>query len=130
MSAFEKSKRMTTEQVINNHNARMAELKQAEDDAQAERVRRNDEARKVYRAGLQTKRQAERDKMDAKTDALLEPDKIIARRSWLANHPDRNAADFEKTWKEHLRPNAVENLERQRGEATKAALLSSGRYSM
>jgi hypothetical protein len=67
--------------------------------------------------------------MEAEVDRELEPEKQRSRNEWLANHPYQTPSDFEKTWKQFLRPNAVQELERLKGEAVRASLLSTGKYS-
>jgi ribosomal protein L11 methylase PrmA len=106
------------------------EQRQAEERAeQAERERSNAESRRQYLASLESKRAAERARAEARLDQELEPEKTRTGREWLANHPYKSNADFEQVWKQHLRPNAVENLERAKGEAVKASLRASGKYS-
>ncbi len=106
------------------HEARQAEERADQD----ERVRSNAESRRQYLATLESKRAAERAKAEAEVDRQLEPEKQRTRNEWLANHPYQSADAFEKTWKQFLRPNAVQDLERQAGEQIKASLRASGKY--
>jgi hypothetical protein len=129
MSVYERTKRMTAEQVIAAQRATREAAEREEREAQEERDRRNAETRKAYLATLEAKRAAERAKSEAEVDRQLEPEKTRAKNAWLAAHPDKTPADFEATWTARLRPNAVQDLERQAGEATKQTLRATGEYS-
>ncbi len=129
MSVYERTKRMTAEQVIAAQRATREAAERQELAEQAERERRNAETRKAYLATLEAKRAAERRRAEAAVDDQLEPEKTRAKNAWLAAHPDKTPADFEATWTAHLRPNAVQELERRTGEAVRASLLSTGQYS-
>ncbi len=101
---------------------------QREVDEQAERERRNAATRKEYLAKLAAERAAKQAEADARLDQELEGQKTRSRNQWLADHPYKSNADFEQVWKQHLRPNAVADLERQAGEQVKARLRASGQY--
>ncbi len=126
---FKTQAQRTLEASLARQRTEREEREQREVDEQAERERRNAESRKVYLDGLAAKREGERQKMEAEVDAALEPEKQRARNEWLAAHPYHNHGDFEKTWTQFLRPNAVENLERAKGEQVRARLRASGKYS-
>ena len=88
----------------------------------------NDAARQ-RRLAAEAGRKAEADqRRQAELDLALAPTKDRRRHEWLANHPDRTANDFERVWRDHLRPLAVAELEEQRTEQGAAALVRSGQY--
>jgi hypothetical protein len=106
------------------------EQREREEAAYFERQKQaNAATRKAYLDGLAAKRDAEREEREAKVDAQLEPEKTRARNEWLANHLGKSQSDFEQVWTAHLRANAVQDLERQAGEATKQTLRATGEYS-
>ncbi len=117
------------ERVLDEQRKEREQREQQERADQDERVRHNAETRRQYLATLEEKREGERRRAEAEVDRQLEPEKQRARNEWLANHPYQTPTDFENTWKQFLRPNAVENLERQAYEATKQALRATGKYS-
>ncbi len=129
-AALTKYQTMSTEELINSVKARAEELAQAERDEQAERDRRDDRARAVRLAGIQEKRDAERQQVEAQVDAHLEPEKTRASHEWLAAHPGKSPSDFEQVWKLHLRPSAVADMERTRAETTRARLRATHAYAM
>ena len=90
----------------------------------------NEAARRRYLDGLGAEKRADQERRDAELDVVLAPRKQIERHKWLAAHPDRTANDFEATWREHLRPVAVAELEDERTRQTVASLAASGRYTM
>ena len=87
-----------------------AVVTQAEVDRDDEAERLNTEARRRYLAGLEEQRAAERRREEERIDTLLAPRKDLERHRWLADHPDRTPNDFERIWREHLRPVAVAEL--------------------
>ena len=51
-------------------------------------------------------------------------------REWLANHSGKTEKDFHAQAWPHLRLNVIAERERQQGEAIKAGLRWTGRYSL
>ena len=95
-------------------------------DDEAERL--NTEARNA-RLAKEAQQRAERQRQEEEQlDAVLAPRKQRERHAWLAAHPDRTANDFERVWRDHLRPLAVAELEEERTQQSAAALLRSGQY--
>jgi hypothetical protein len=90
----------------------------------------NDAARRRYLAGLEEQKAEERRREEERIDTLLAPRKDLERHRWLAAHPDRTPNDFERTWREHLRPVVVAELEDERTRQTVASLASSGLYTI
>jgi len=125
---FKTQAQKTLEQSLARQRAEHEARQEEERAEQAERDRSNAATRKAYLDGLAAKREGERQTMEAKVDAQLEPEKTRARNEWLANHPGKSAADFEQVWRAHLRPNAVQELERAKGEQVKARLRATGQY--
>jgi hypothetical protein len=95
---------------------------------QRERARLNAEARDRWQAKLAADKAAKQAEWDAQLDAELAPTKGQEQRRWLADHPDKSAADFERTWREHLRPYHLEQRREQQIERTMAEMRTSGRY--
>jgi hypothetical protein len=125
----QRSQQRALEQSLARQRAEREEREREEKAAQDERDRSNAATRKAYLDGLEAKRADERRRAEARVDAQLADEKTRTGREWLANHPDKTPADFEATWTRFLRPNAVQELERLKGEATRASLLSTGKYS-
>ena len=88
----------------------------------------NDAARRRYLDGLAAEKRADQERRDAELDAALSPRKTRERHRWLAEHPDKTAADFDQVWRQHLRPVAVEELEAETAGRAAAELVRTGRY--
>jgi len=126
---FKTQAQRTLEQVLARQRAER-EQREAEEAQQLEAQKQsNAEARKAYLSKLAAERAAKQAEADARLDQQLEPEKQRTGREWLANHLGKSQSDFEQVWTAHLRANAVENLERAKGEALRASLRASGQYS-
>jgi hypothetical protein len=55
----------------------------------------NEKAKRQYQTRLDAEKAAKRAEIDAETARELEPRKQVVNRQWLADHPDKTAADFE-----------------------------------
>lgn len=97
---------------------------------QQERIRQNAIAGKQIEAGLEAKREAERQDREARIDAELEPEKQRLQRQWLADHPDKTARDFNTHAWPLLRANILEQHKAATFEATRQQLLRSGQYGI
>ena len=95
---------------------------------EAERLNR--EAGERWQAKLKAERDAKQAEWEAALDAELEPTKTQERRRWLADHPDKTAADIERTWTTHLRPYHVEQRRERQIEQATEELRQSGRYAV
>jgi hypothetical protein len=126
---FKTEMQRSQQRALDNQRRLREEREREEQAAQDERDRSNAATRKAYLDGLEAKRADERRRAEAAVDAQLEPEKTRTGREWLANHLGKSQSDFEQVWTAHLRANAVENLERAKGEALRASLLSTGKYS-
>ncbi len=111
--------------IDNNHNMLNREQVAALDAQRAE----NEAARRRYLAGLDAKRAEARRQEEERIDTLLAPRKQIERHKWLAAHPDRTPNDFEREWRDHLRPVAVAEMEEGRQQTAAVGMATSGRYS-
>ncbi len=89
----------------------------------------NDAARAAIQGRLDAERAEEQRQEEARIDQTLAPRKAAERHRWLAEHPDRTGEDFEQTWRQHLRPVAVAELEDGARRQTTAALAATGRYN-
>lgn len=97
----------------------------AEKEAEQKRKKEVEErAAKIFRDRESAKEAA----IQADIDAKLEPKKQAQRHAWLAAHPGKNDADFERVWREHLCPLALADLESEAQERTRTALLKKGSY--
>jgi len=103
------------------------ESKEAE--AEAERNRRNEEARSRYLASLEMEKAERRAVHEAKLEHELLPERERIKRSWLADHPGKSEKDFMAVAWPYLRLNLIEERDRRQLEATKKALLSTGKYA-
>ena len=73
------------------------EAAQARAEREAEERREEDRRfRDEHLAGLETKRAEEHKREKERIDAILEPEKQRRKRQWLADHPDKIEADFER----------------------------------
>ncbi len=108
------------------HAAVLAEKQREEE----ERRQANDAARDAYLARLEDERAAAAKKREQEIDAQLEPTKIQERRRWLADHPDKTEADFEKVWTQQLRPYHIEAARQGLIEKTAQQLRSTGMYGI
>jgi len=100
--------------------------------AEAEEQARKDAntaARKEYLAGLDAAKRARAEEHEARIEESLTPDRERERRRWLAEHPDKVAADFYHHAWPQLRLNVLEEREAAAKEAETARLLRSGRYT-
>jgi hypothetical protein len=86
--------------------------------------------RQNYLNGLAAAKAAKQAEHDTTLDRELEPTKHRLMRRWLADHPDKNAADFDKLAWTYLRQNLVEQSEQDNREAMRNSLLKTGRYSL
>ncbi len=87
-------------------------------------------AKSRHLASLEAKRANERAAAAADIDRQLEPQKQTLMRDWLANHPGKTAADFEKNAWTLLRQNLVEQRENEIMQATIESQKATGRYSL
>ena len=104
-------------------------LRQQEITAQNSRDE-NAALRAKYLAGLEAAKTAKQAESDAAIDQSLMPKKQQLMRQWLADHPDKNAADFDKLAWTYLRQNLVEQGEMDNQEAMRKSLLATGRYAL
>lgn len=113
-----------TDEFRAQHEARLAEK-----EAQLEHFRReNEEAKRKYFAGLEVQKLAKRQEAEAEVEASLTPDKEREQRTWLANHPDKTVADFNRHAWPQLRLNIIAARQAQDFVNIKAQLKATGRY--
>ncbi len=96
----------------------------------ADAQRENAKVRAEYLAGLEAKKAEKRAAADAEVDAAIAPERLRLEREWIANHPSKSGADFERHAWPQLRPNIVEARETAQREALRRQMLASGRYSL
>jgi multidrug efflux pump subunit AcrA (membrane-fusion protein) len=123
------SQRRQQAQIIAAARREREERERVEVEEQAERKSRNDAARGRYLAKLDAERAARRAADETKLEAEISPERERAMREWLANHPGKSEKDFLAVAWSHLRLNIIEERDRRQVEATKSALLSTGKYS-
>jgi hypothetical protein len=95
-----------------------------------ERREANEEARNRYLAKLAAEKEERRKVAEAKLEEQLAPDKARTQREWLANHPGKTVAEFERYAWQHLRLNIIADKERELAEQHMAALRATGKYSL
>ncbi len=100
------------------------------DDVLARQQAANAVIRQKYLNGLATTKAAKQAEHNAEIDQSLEAKKQQLMRQWLADHPDKNAADFDKLAWTYLRQNLVEQSEQDNREAVRNSLLKTGRYAL
>lgn len=86
-----------------------------------EGVLRNQAIRDERMATIHAARAEQARRVAEAQEAAMRPAKERMQRSWLADHPDRTAADFERHAWPHLRVNLLEDNERQALEDAKDA---------
>ncbi len=91
-----------------------AQQARADERQRAQWQRENEQVRERREAKMAADEQAQRDADDAADEVRLAPRKAIEMRAWLASHPDKSAADFDKLAWQHLKLNI---LEQERAEA-------------
>ncbi len=95
-----------------------------------ERREANEAARNRYLAKLAAEKEERRKVAEAKLEEQLAPDKARTQREWLANHPGKTVAEFERYAWPQLRLNVIEDRQHAQLEQAKASLRASGRYSL
>jgi len=90
----------------------------------------NAEAGRSHRASLEAARAAKLREYDAEIDREFEPQKLMMRREWLANNPNRTSEDFDRLAWEHLRGNLIEQRNADTRNAELQAQMATGRYSL
>ncbi len=98
-------------------------------DVLARQQAENTVIRQKYLAGLEAKKAEKQAEHSAEIDRELEPTKHRLMRRWLADHPDKNEADFNKLAWKYLKQNLVEERELDNQEAVRNSLLKTGRYA-
>ncbi len=115
-----------TQEFRSQHEARLAEQEQ-----QREQFRRENEMHRQKRlALLEDEREAKRKEDEAEVERELAPDKERTQREWLANHPGKTVADFERHAWPQLRLNIIAQKQAESFEQTKASMRASGRYGL
>jgi hypothetical protein len=92
--------------------------------------RENEAVRKKRLAGLEARKEAKRQSDNEAIDRQLEPKRQYHCREWLAQHPGKSEADFNKQAWPLLRQNILEDDKRASAEAMKQALRQRGGYGM
>jgi hypothetical protein len=123
------SQRRQQAKIISAQRRAREELEREELEEQAERQRRNEEARARYLATLEAERAARRAADEAKLEQELSPERERLKRSWLADHPGKSEKEFHTQAWPNLRLNVIEERDRRQMEATKAAMRSNGKYT-
>ena len=100
------------------------------DDVLARQRAENAELRQKYLNGLASARAEKQAKYGREIDQSLEAKKQQLMRQWLADHPGKNAGDFDKLAWTYLRQNLVEQGEQDSMEAMRNSLLKTGRYAL
>jgi hypothetical protein len=100
------------------------------DDVLARQQAENTVIRQKYLNGLATAKAEKQAEHTAEIDQSLEAKKQQLMRQWLADHPDKNEADFNKLAWTYLRQNLIEQSEQDNREAVRNSLLKTGRYSL
>ncbi len=95
-------------------------------DDEAERL--NTEARQRRLAAEAEQRAEDERRREAELDAKLEPRKRIERHRFLGADPARTEAQFDKAWREHLKPLALAEQQDEAAQRAQRALLSSMPY--
>jgi hypothetical protein len=88
----------------------------------------NAAARARYLNKLDDERAAKQSERDTEIDNELEPEKRRLRNQWLADHPSKTEADFNREAWHLLKENLIEQHNAASLEATKQQMLQSGRY--
>jgi predicted RecB family nuclease len=112
---------------------RIADHKQWQLDQQREQTRReldNAETRRKYLAGLEAEKAEKAKLADIALDIELEPQKQMALRQWLADHPGKTSTDFDKSAWPYLRENLIAERAESERQATIAEARESGRYAL
>ncbi len=104
------------------------ERERAEEQRREESRRENEAARKKYLAELDARREVRRQEADKALELQLEQKKQYLMRDWLAQHPGKTDADFNKQAWPLLRQNILEDDKRATADATKQRLRQSGNY--
>jgi hypothetical protein len=104
--------------------------KDQRDDVLARQQAENTVIRQKYLNGLEASKSEKQAEHNAEIDQALEAKKQQLMRQWLVDHPDKNAADFDKLAWTYLRQNLVEQGETDNQKAVLNSLLRSGRYAL
>ncbi len=127
---------MAYDPILERQNKALAEKRRERLEREAEERREaenrkieNDRVRSAYLAKLELEQAARRAGDEAQLEQELSPERERLKRSWLADHPGKSEKDFMSVAWPHLRLNLIEERDRRQVEATKAALLSTGKYS-
>ncbi len=120
------SQQRTRAKLSNNHGL----WEEQRDDVLARQQAENTVIRQKYLNGLASARAEKQAEHNAEIDQSLEAKKQQLMRQWLADHPDKNAADFDKLAWTYLRQNLVEQSEQDNREAVRNSLLKTGRYAL
>ncbi len=107
------------------------ELWQQEHDAVLARQQSENAAvRRKHLDGLEIARNAQKAEAESEIELDLAPQKKRLQNQWLADHPGKTEADFNREAWHLLRENLVEQRQAESLQAELQAQLSSGRYSL
>ncbi len=127
---------MTYDPILERQNKALAEQRRTRLEREAEERREaenrkieNDRIRSAYLASLEKEKAERRAATEAKLEAELAPEYERLKRTWLADHTDKSEKEFHSLAWPHFRLNLIEERDRRQLEATKAALLSTGKYA-
>ncbi len=129
---------MTTRTTVNHYpkaygaeyQAREAAARAEREAEEAERQRQNDAAKARIQAGIAAEKAERAAQEQARIEAALAPAKERLKRTWLAEHPESTAADFEARAWPRLRLNLIDDDRREAREAAVARLRGTGQYSL
>lgn len=121
MTAYEARAQKQIQQRISDHEADQLEERRQ----QTIRDMQNAATRKQYLAGLESQKAEKRKLQDIEIDRILEPQKVILRNEWLANHPGKASTDFDKAAWPHLRANLVAEREAEAFTVTRDSMIAN-----
>lgn len=113
------SQQRTRAGLSNNHGL----WEEQRDDVLARQQSENAELRRKYLAGLEAAKAEKQAEHGREIDQSLEAKKQRLMRQWMADNPDKTAADFDKLAWTYLRQNLVEQGELDNQEAVRNSLL-------
>lgn len=105
------------------------EAEAVREEQEREWARQNEAARAQRRAKSDAETTARRAALEEQVEASLVPNRTRLCRTWLAEHPGKTEADFNRHAWPQLRLNVLEEREAAAKEAETARLLRSGRYT-
>ncbi len=115
-----------TPEFIARHQAEIA----AHEAEEAERERQKAEAQRRFDAELAAQREAEERRHQALVEQALAPRKLVEQRAWLAAHPDKKEADFERIAWPHLKANILDADREEQLRQSAERLRNSGQYRL